>query len=71
MTVKVDVAKLRPFSGRGPLGPGTTFIGLRGSSQTLKDTLFSAAGLVSAGATVSDSTRGGSSFTLESSCFPR
>jgi hypothetical protein len=71
VTVKVDLAKLAPFSARGPLGPGTTFIGLRGSSQTLKDAQVTVAGLVTVGATVSDTTRGGGSFTLGSSCFPR
>jgi hypothetical protein len=71
VTVKVDLAKLAPFSARGPLGVGTTFIGLRGSSQTLKDFQTTVAGLVTAGATVSDTTRGGSSFTLGESCFPR
>lgn len=71
VTVKVDLARLLPFSARGPLGSGTTFIGLRGSSQTLKDVQATIAGLVTAGATVSDTTRGGSSFTLGPSCFRR
>jgi hypothetical protein len=71
VTVKVDLAKLVPLSVRGPLGSGTAFIGLRGSSQTLKDAQTTVAGLVTAGATVSDSTRGGGSFTLVPGCFPR
>lgn len=70
VTVKVDIAKLNALQTRGFLGPGTTFIGLRGTSIMVPQATFTIAGLVTLGASISDSTRGGSSFTLNSACFP-
>lgn len=58
VTVKVDIARLNALQTRGAIGSGTTFIGLRGSSQVVAGT-----------AVMTDQTRGGSSFALGASCF--
>jgi len=75
VTLKVDINKLNAHQTRGVLGPGTTFIGLRGSALSLATFLIpippaGIAPVISAGIAQSDQTRGGSSFTLGASCFP-
>ena len=74
LTIKVDVSKLNQHQTRGLIGPGTTFIGLRGSALSLATFLIpippaGVAPIISAGIAQSDQTRGGSSFTLGSTCF--
>jgi hypothetical protein len=74
VTLKVDIAKLNAHQTRGLIGPGATFIGLRGSALSLATFLIpippaGVAPIISAGIAQSDQTRGGSSFTLGSSCF--
>ena len=59
VTVKVDVAKLNPLQTRGAIGTGTVLMGLRGQTSVDRVTV---AGLVGVG--LSDSTRGGGTFTV-------
>ena len=61
LIMKVDVAKLNALQTRGPIGAGTTLIGLRGQATADRLTV---AGTASIG--FSDSTRGGGAFTIGS-----
>lgn len=61
VTLGVNLAKLNALQTRGPIGPKSTLVGLRGSAFT---TRFNIGGVQNTG--VSDSTRGGSSFTIGS-----
>lgn len=70
VTVKVDIDKLNALQTRGPIGEGTAFIGLRGSSTMFVSAIVNAGGVTSAGPAMTDITRGGSSFALDASCFP-
>lgn len=69
VTVKVDLDKLNALQTRGAIGEGTSFIGLRGSSTMFASAIVSTP-VTSAGPAMTDITRGGTSFTLDSSCFP-
>jgi hypothetical protein len=70
VTVKTDIDKLNALQTRGAIGEGTTFIGLRGSSTMFVSAIVNAAGVTSVGPAMTDVTRGGTSFTLDASCFP-
>ena len=59
VTWKVDIAKLNALQKRGLIGSGANFIGLRGSASVAS---ISIAGLVGLG--LSDVTRGGTHYTL-------
>jgi hypothetical protein len=61
VTVKVDVAKLNAIAAHGAIRTGTVLMGLRGSATVDRVTV---AGLVGVG--LSDSTRGGGTFTMGS-----
>jgi hypothetical protein len=62
VTVKVDVAKLNVVAAHGPIKPGTVLMGLRGSTTVDRVTVSTPAGTVAVG--LSDSTRGGGTFTM-------
>lgn len=64
VAVKVDLARLNALAARGPIGPGTSLIGLRGSASVER---FTVAGLVGVG--LADSTRAGVPYTLPTGCF--
>jgi hypothetical protein len=64
VTVKADLAKLNALASRGPIGAGTTLLGLRGSASIER---YTVAGLVGVG--LADSTRAGVPFTLPKGCF--
>lgn len=66
VTVKIDVAKINAVQTRGVIGAGSTLIGLRGSARAAQTVSTSAA---SATVGTLDITRGGSSYTVPSSCF--
>ena len=70
VTVKIDLAKLNALQTRGAIGAGTSFIGLRGSSTMFVSAIVPVAGVTSVGPAMTDITRGGTSFTLDASCFP-
>ena len=70
VTVKVDLDKLNALQTRGPIGEGTIFIGLRGSSTMFVSAIVPVATVTSVGPAMTDTTRGGTSFTLDASCFP-
>jgi hypothetical protein len=63
ITVKVDAAKLNGLQTRGPIKAGTVLMGLRGMSTVER---YSVTAVVTAAAGLSDSTRGGGTFTIGS-----
>jgi len=62
VTVKVDVAKLNALQTRGVIGTGTVVLGLRGSASASVRVPGAAATVIS------DSTRGGGTFTMGQGC---
>ena len=63
VTVKVDAAKLNAVQTRGPIKSGSVLMGLRGSTTIERYTVTA---VVTAAAGLSDSTRGGGTFTIGS-----
>jgi hypothetical protein len=62
VTVKVAIAKLNVLAQRGAIKTGTVLIGLRGSTVVDRTTIPTPVGTVAIG--LSDSTRGGGTFTM-------
>ena len=62
MTVKVALAKLNALQTKGAITIKTTFIGLRGSTQVERYT--QSVSIVTVAVGLSDSTRGGGTFTM-------
>jgi hypothetical protein len=67
LTVKVDVAKLNALQKHGAINTGTQLMGLRGSTSVDRVTIGTPVGTIAVG--LSDSTRGGGTFTI-GSCQP-
>jgi len=64
VTVKVDIAKLNALAAHGPISAGTVLMGLRGSTTVDRVAVSTPAGTIAVG--LSDSTRGGGTFTIAS-----
>jgi hypothetical protein len=62
VTVKVDVSKLNPLAAHGSIASGTVLMGLRGSTTVDRVAVSTPAGTIAVG--LSDSTRGGGTFTM-------
>jgi hypothetical protein len=62
VTVKVDVAKLNALQTHGAIRSNTPFIGLRGSA--LVERYAQTVSIVTVAVGLSDSTRGGGTFTM-------
>ena len=68
VTVKVDVAKLNAVATHGAIGSGTRLVGLRGSARAVYHVVSTPVTGVAIG--VADSTRGGTSYTIQNCTAP-